>query len=195
VSSADWAYLASLTGSQFQNGGHRSLWQPTMTAIAATATDVGNLATITLGYAQSSAASYAAQLALAGGTQGIGTEELDLVLKALLGSGAFVDVERLIARRPVTTNSDYQILPQDFFNAMLLTTSGTRTYTLPDWSSLPLYVPPLLGKNRSGNNLTIQRSGTDVIDNAATSVTVPTGSSWEIYRDGGTGQFESRVFA
>lgn len=193
MSSADWAYLASLTSSQFQNGGHRSLWQPTMTAIAASATDVGSLATITLGYAQSAAASYAAQLALAGGTQGIGTEELDLPLRALLGSGAFVDIERLIARRPVTANSDYQILPQDFFGAMLLTTSGTRTYTLPEWSDMPLYVPPLLGKNRSGNNLTIQRSGTNTIDNAATSVTVPTGASWEVYKSDSSGLWEMRV--
>lgn len=195
MSSSDWYYLGALTSSQFQNGGHRTYWQPTMAALSATAIDVGTYAIQVQTYYNLVAQTYGAQLALSGGSLGIGTEELDLPLRAMLGSGAFTDIERVISRRPVTTNSTYQILPADFFNAMLLTTSGTRTYTLPAWSDMPLYTPPLLGKNRSGNNLTIATSGSDTIDAAASSVTVPTGSSWEVYKDGSSGVWESRVFA
>ena len=112
-----------------------------------------------------------------------------------IGSAAFVDLEQVLVRRPVTQDATYQILPIDFWTSLLLTTSGTRTYTLPAWSDMPQFVPALIGKNRSGNNLTLARSGSDTIDAAATSVTVPTGSSWEIYKSDTSGLWESRGFA
>ena len=108
---------------------------------------------------------------------------------------AFADMRQFAIRRPVTQDATYQIVPIDFWTSLLLTTSGTRTYTLPAWADMPDFVPPLIGKNRSGNNLTLARTGTDTFDAAATSVVVPTGSHWEVYKSDTSGLWETRVFA
>ncbi len=164
-----------------------------LNAIAAVANYVAAQATQATGQAAAAAASYTLQQSLGMAAWGVGTDGLDLPLTTLLGSAAFADFELLLARRPVTRDATYQILPIDFWASFLVTTSGTRTYTLPLLSDMPENIRPLIGKNRSGNNLAIARSGSDTIDAAATSLTVPTGSGWEIYR--GTSQWESRVFA
>ena len=195
MSSSDWYYLGGLTGTQFANGGHRALWQPTMTAIANTAQDVANFAGQANVYYTLTAQTYAALLAVVGGSMNVGTEGLDLPLNTQLGNAAFVDLEQVLIRRPVTQDATYQIVPSDFWTTLLLTTSGTRTYTLPAWSSMPQFVPPLIGKNRSGNNLTLAPTGSDTFDAAAASVTVPTGSSWEVYKSDTSGLWETRVFA
>lgn len=195
MSSSDWYYLGGLTGTQFANGGHRALWQPTMTAIANTANDVANFAGQSQVYYTLQAQTYAAMLALTGGSMGVGSEGLDVPLTVFLGSAAFVDIEQVAAGRPVTQNSSYQIVPADFWTTLLRATSGTPTYTLPLWSDMPANVPPLPGINRSGASITIARSGSDTINAAATSVTVPNGSSFDIWKDDSAGLWEVRVYA
>lgn len=195
MSQSDWTYLASITAGMLANGGHRTYFQPALAAVAATAADVAGYATTVADTYSLVLGTYQLQLALSGGSTGVGTDALDVPHNVLLGSAAFANITQFAIRRPVTQDAAYQIVPQDFWTAMLLTTSGTRTYTLPAWSDMPEFVPALPGKNRSGNNLTIARSGSDTIDNAATSVTVPTGSSYDIYKSDTSGLWEVRVFA
>lgn len=195
MSQSDWTYLAARTAADFANGGHRTYFVPSLSAIAATAQDVADYATTVADTYSLVLGTYTLQLALSGGTTGVGMDPLDVPHNNLLGSAAFANITQFAIRRPVTQDATYQIRPQDFWTAMLLTTSGTRTYTLPAWSDMPEFVPALSGKNRSGNNLTIARSGSDTIDAAATSVTVPTGSSYEIFKSDTSGLWESRVYA
>lgn len=195
MSADDWAFLEGLTSSQFENGGHRTVFVPACVAVGATGNDMAAIAASVAEYYALMGAIYTAMLAVSGGTLGIGADEYDVSLNVLRGNASFANISQFAIRRPVTQDAAYQIVPQDFWSAMLLTTSGTRTYTLPAWSDMPDFVPPLLGKNRSGNNLTLARTGTDTIDAAATSVTVPTGSSWELYKSDTSGLWEARVFA
>lgn len=195
MSTTDVAYLAARVSADFQSGGHRTYFVPSLAAVAAVANDVAAYSDATSAYYGLTAATYTLMLSISGGSMGIGTEALDVPLNGLLGGLAFADLRQVLIRRPVTQDATYQILPTDFWGSMLLTTSGTRTYTLPAWSDMPDFAPALLGKNRSGNTLTLARSGTDTIDAAATSVSVPTGSSWEIYKSDTSGLWESRVFA
>jgi hypothetical protein len=195
VSSADWAYLAARTSADFENGGHRTYFVPVLAAIAATGQDVAAYAETVGEYYGLVSNIYGAVLDVAGGTLGVGYDQLDVPLRNMLGAGAFLTMQQHGIRRPVTRDATYQILPADFYTDLIITTSGTRTYTLPAWSDMPDYVPPLVGKNRSGNNLTVQRSGTDTMDAAATSITVPTGSHWEVFKSETSGTWETRVFA
>lgn len=195
MSATDWAYLAARTSAEFQNGGHRTYFVPTLAAIAASANDVGDMAEDVQNYYSLMAGLYELALAVSGGALGVGTEQLDVPVNVGLGGLAYLGTQQALIRRPVTRDAAYQIVPADFWAEMLLTTSGTRTYTLPLWTDMPDFVPPLPGKNRSGNNLTIARSGSDTIDAAATSVTVPTGSSYDIFKSDTAGLWEVRVFA
>jgi len=195
VSAADRAYLAARTSADFASGGHRLYFPGSLNAVAAVGNDVAADATAVASYYSLVQASYTLMLSISGGSLGIGTEGLDVPLISGLGSAAFVDIPQIVARRLVTKDAAYQILAADFWNTILLTTSGTRTYTLPAWTDMPDFVPPLIGKNRSGNNLTLARTGSDTIDAAATSVTVPTGSHWELYKSDTSGLWETRVFA
>jgi len=195
VSATDRAYLAARVASEWANGGFRTVHVPSLNAVAAVGADVAADASTVSTYLAAAGALYAQMLLVSGGSLGIGSEGLDLSLNAQLGAAAFAEFRQFAVRRPVTQDATYQIVPTDFWTSMLLTTSGTRTYTLPAWSDMPDFVPPLIGKNRSGNNLTLARTGTDTIDAAATSVTVPTGSSWELYKSDTSGLWETRVFA
>ena len=195
MSAEDWYYLGGFQASLWPNGGHRTYLTPVIQAVGRSAQDVGNFAILSQNYYALSAGILTTMMSISGGTLGVGTEGLDVSLNALQGSAAFVDIEQIVSRRPVVADLNYQIQPQDFWNALLLTTSGARTYTLPLWSDMLGRVPPLLGKNRSGAALTINRAGTDTIDGAASSLTVPTGSSYEIYLSDTAGLWESRIFA
>lgn len=195
MSTTDVAYLAARTSADFENGGHRTYFAPSLTAVAAVGNDISNAYDAVAAYSALVSATYTLMLSISGGSLGLGTEVLDVPLNASLGNAAFASIQQFAIRRPVTQDATYQIVPQDFWTTMLLTTSGTRTYTLPAWSDMPDHVPALIGKNRSGANLTLARSGTDTIDAAATSVTVPTGSSWELYKSDTSGLWETRVFA
>lgn len=195
MSATDWAYLAARTSAELQAGGHRTYFVPILAAIAATANDVGDMAEDVQNYYSLIGGLYNLALAVSGGTLAVGSDQLDVPLNVGLGGLAFLGQQQALIRRPVTRDAAYQIVPADFWTDMLLTTSGTRTYTLPLWSDMPDFVPPLSGKNRSGNNLTIARRGSDTMDAAATSVTVPTGSSYDIYKSDTAGLWEVRVYA
>ena len=185
MSAADRAYLAARTSADFENGGHRTYFQPSLAAVAAVGNEVATYTDAVEEYYGLVAGLYASVLAYSGGTLGVGYDQTDVPLRVTLGSGAFVDVEQIIAPLVTTQDATYQILPQDFGN-MLRVTSGTRTWTLPSAADLPDRAPPLLIKNRSGNNLTINRSGSDTIDAAATSLTVATGASIKIIKASAT---------
>jgi hypothetical protein len=195
VSTADVAYLAARTPTDFLSGGHRTYFQPSLAAVAGVSNDIANAYAGIEAYSALVSATYTLMLSISGGSLGIGTEGLDVPVNTTLGSAAFADIEQIVIRRVVTQDAAYQVVAEDFWTSMLLTTSGTRTYTMPAWSSMPDFVPPLIGKNRSGANLTLARTGSDTFDAAATFVTVPTGSSWEIYKSPTSGLWESRVFA
>lgn len=195
MSSADWAYLAARTGADFENGGHRTYFVPVLAAIAATGQDVASYATTVGEYYGLVSNIYTAILDVSGGTLGSGYDQLDVPLRNMLGSGAFANMAQFAIRRVTTRDAAFQIVPQDFWTEMLLTTSGTRTYTLPAWSDMPDFVPALPGKNRSGNNLTLAPTGSDTINGAGSSITIATASSYDIYKSDTSGAWEVRVYA
>jgi hypothetical protein len=175
MSTTDWAYLAARTSADFANGGHRTYFVPSLNAVANTANDMAALAEDASDAAAAAAATYTLNLALGVSAYGVGTEPLDLPRTVDLGGAAFVETDVLLGVFPSTQNAAYQMLPTDF-RRLLLTTTGTNTWTLPLAADLPdgwhcWY------RNRSGANLTIQRSGSDTFNAAATSVTISTGAA------------------
>jgi hypothetical protein len=162
------------------NGGHRLWFLPLIQDIVIQAVTMqGNADTADTARTAAEAA-LAAILAVSGGTLGIGTEPLDLVRVNDLGTLAFLDEDVINGFVFKTQNGSYQINSTDK-NKLLLTTSGTNTWTLPLLADLPPRWFTRI-KNRSGNNLTINRSGSDTINAAATSLTVSNGSSVIIAR-------------
>ena len=127
-------------------------------------------------YADSVSATYALAQALAVPAYGVGLDALKLPRAGDLGNAAFRDWEAQHGIVTNTQNAAYQITLHDF-GKLLLTTSGTNTFTLPAATDLPdgwwcQY------HNISGANLTLQRSGSDTINGvAATSSVVATGSA------------------
>lgn len=179
----------SATGTRnLDNGGHRSWFLPLIQDVVAQALEIENNAGSANTAAAAAAASLAAMLAISGGTTGIGTEPFDLVRVNDLGTMAFLDEDVVMGFVFNTQNTTYQIRTTDK-NKILLTTSGINTWTLPLLSDLP---PRWFFriKNRSGNNLTLNRSGSDTINAAATSLTIATGTSVLIARSG-TSTWES----
>lgn len=173
--SAAAARLAARVSSQYANGGHRTYFTPDLNDAATVAGEVANDANSAASSAAAAAASLATAQAIVGATQGVGTDGMDVPQNATLGTAARADINRLRGKFSLICDSNYQILPQDF-GKVLITTSGTRTWTLPLGTDLPegwfIHV-----KNRSGNNLTINRSGSDGINAAATSLTIANGAS------------------
>jgi len=164
------------------NGGHRLWFLPLTQDIVAEAARIQANQTSATAAAAAAQASLSAMLAVSGGTLGIGTEPLDLVRAGDLGSAAFLDEDVINGIVVNTQNTTYTINITDK-SKLLLTTSGTNTWTLPLLSTLPprWY---FRYKNRSGNNLTFNRSGSDTINAAATSLVVATGTSGIIARSG-----------
>ena len=162
------------------NGGHRFWFLPLVQDVVTEALNIQSLSGAATSAAVSAGTSLAALLAVSGGTLGIGTEPFDLVRVNDLGSMAFLDEDVVNGLVFYTQNTTYQLLLQDK-SKVLLTTSGTNTWTLPLLANLPQRWFTRV-KNRSGFNLTINRSGTDTINAAATSLVIATGTSVLIAR-------------
>jgi len=176
MSAEDWTYLAARSDADFPNGLFRTYFRPSLNAIGRTAQDVAFLTVQVQAYLDSISAIYALAQALAVPAYGVGLDAMKLPRAGDLGNAAFRDWEAQHGIVTNTQNAAYQITLHDF-GKLLLTTSGTNTFTLPLATDLPdawwcLY------HNISGANLTIQRSGTDTINGvAATSIVVATGSA------------------
>jgi hypothetical protein len=124
--------------------------------------------------ASAAAASLALAQAITGGAQGVGGDSMDVPRNVELGCAAFWEADGLRGRFPVARGAAYQLVPQDYGRTLIAET-GTLTWTLPLLSSLTTGWW-FSAWNRSGNTLTIQRSGADVIGSAGTSVTVADGA-------------------
>lgn len=176
--------LAGRVAADYANGGHRTVFVPDLNAVATVAGGVAVDAASAASAAIQAAASLAAALDLTGGAVDIGGDQLALPRNTELGEAAFSDVMQMVGLWPETRDATYQILPQDFAK-VVRATSGTRTWTLPAAESVPdgWWI---VFKNRSGNNLTINRSGSDTIDAAATSLTIATGASLTVVKASAT---------
>jgi hypothetical protein len=160
--------------SDYYNGGHTTHFINDLNDMAAVADYAGDQAAEAAASSAAASASYALSLGFSLAAYGIGTQPLHLPRAGSLGALAFMGQEALRVL-PNTQNATYQITPHDF-GKMLLTTSGTNTWTLPLAADLPegwwcLY------RNRSGNNLTINRSGADTFNAAATTLAISTGAA------------------
>lgn len=166
------------------NGGHRTWFLPLIRDVVAQAAIIQADATT----ANSAAAIAVSALQLiqdiSGGAISVGSGSLELVRSIDLGTMAFMNEEAVNGFFFNTQNTTYQILLQDK-NKILLTTSGTNTWTLPLCSDVPMGFKFGV-KNRSGNNLTINRSGSDTINAAATSLTQATGTTTWIGKSSAT---------
>ncbi len=159
----------------YLNGGHVSYFIPDLNDMATIADYFVEVSETTIAYAEAAAANYALQVALGGGAYAVGTQMLSLPRVANLGSGAFIEANVALGLWPVTKNTTYTIEVHDF-RKVLLCTSGTNTWTLPEAQYLPdgwfcCFI------NRSGNNLTINRGGTDTFNAAATTLAVASAAS------------------
>lgn len=180
MSAAARAQLAGRVTSDYANGGHRAVFVPDLNAVADVAVEVATNAADAIAAAEQAAASLALALGITGGAVAIGGDPLDVPRNTELGSAAFIDAMALAGMVVETHDATYQIVPGDFAKVMR-TTSGTRTWTLPVAADVPIGWW-CVAKNRSGNNLTINRGGSDTIDAAATSLTIATGSSLTIVK-------------
>ena len=172
--SANTDYLAARVDADFSALQHLTYFRPSLLAVGAVGREVAADATAAAASAAAASASYALSLGFSLAAYGIGTQPLHLPRAGSLGALAFMEQEALRVL-PNTQNATYQITPHDF-GRLLLTTSGTNTWTLPLAADLPegwwcLY------RNRSGNNLTINRSGADTFNAAATTVAISTGAA------------------
>lgn len=189
--------LSARLPSHYLNGSHRQYLIPDFNDMAAVAQMTANNATSAAASATSASGALATMIGLGASAYGIGIDGTYLVRGASLGSAAFASADLLRSCRARVADSNYQIVPHDFGFVMLLATSGTRTYTLPAWADMPEHAPLLRGKNRSGNNLTINPGAADAINGgtAGVGVTVATGNSWDICKGETTGAWELRVYA
>jgi hypothetical protein len=178
------ARLGARTYNDYANGGHRTVFVPDLNDVANVVTEAVNADTDAIKQAGLAAASLASMVALGpGGTQGIGVPDPDRVpLGAFLGSAAFADLDAILGIQAVLQNAAYQMVSQDR-GSLLVCSSGTQTWTLPLSSDVP-WNWFVRYKNRSGNNLTIARTGADTIDGAAANLTVVTATSGYIVRIG-----------
>lgn len=169
------AQLAARTLVQYlADSGYITIFPSDLNAVAVIGSDVSAKATSTAASAALVAASVATAQAIVGLTQKVGTEVLALPRNVELGGSAYIDFDQMKGINPNTQNAAYQMLMQDF-GKLLLNTSGTNTWTLP----LALDLPEgwwALYRNRSGNNLTIVRSGADTFNAAATTIAIATGN-------------------
>lgn len=189
--------LSARLPSHYLNGSHRQYLIPDFNDMAAVAQMTANNATSAADSATAASGALATMIGLGASAYGIGIDGTYLVRAASLGSAAFASADLLRSCRARVVDSNYQIVPHDFGVLMLLTTSGTRTYTLPAWADMPEHAPLLRGKNRSGNNLTLNPGASDAINGGSTGagVTVPTGSSYDVCKGEATGAFEVRITA
>lgn len=107
-------------------------------------------------------------------TDGPGTNTTEVPRGFELGGAAFLEPIALSGLFSSSKTSNYQINTSDF-RKLLLAVSGTLTFTLPLSANVPdgwwcRY------RNRSGNTLSISRSGSDTINSGVTVVSVTTDS-------------------
>lgn len=176
--------LQARLGSQYLSGGHRTYLISDFNDVAAVGQMTANNATQAAASAASAASSYSLMVALGASAYGVGIDATDLPRVASFPSGGFAELLAALGIFPNTQNGSYQITPHDF-GKLLLTTSGTNTWTLPLAADLPE------GwfcrwRNRSGNNLTLNRSGADTFNAAATTIALATGTSGMIVRTSST---------
>lgn len=188
MSAAALARLAARVASDYANGGHRTYFSPDLNDVAGVVGDAVAADTSALAAALAAGQSLAAALAIVGAAQGVGAAGDEVPLVVELGSATFVPWGRLLGIPVNTQNGAWQMLPQDF-GTLLLTSSGTNTWTLPASTDLPNWWQ-VRYKNRSGNNLTLARTGTDTINGAGSNVTIATGAQGTLIR-AATGAFET----
>jgi len=175
MSAADWAFLAARTAGEFANDGHRTWFVPSLTAVAATAIDVAAFATAAQASAAAASGSLATQLALGTPANGVNNTPMGLPRMSMLNGEAFRAWDQAAALVVNTQDATYQITEHDG-GKLLLCTSGTRTWTLPAAADVWIGWQARL-RNRSGNNLTLNRTGSDTINGAGSNLTVATGSA------------------
>jgi hypothetical protein len=175
MSAADWAFLAARTAGDFANDGHRTYFVPSLTAVAATAIDVSAFATAAAASAAAASGSLATQVALGTAANGVGNEPMDLPRMSMFNGEAFRQWDMAGALIPSTQNAAYQITEHDT-GKLLLTTSGTNTWTLPLAADVWVGWTTRI-RNRSGNNLTLARTASDTINGAGSNLTVATASA------------------
>lgn len=146
-----------------------------LNAIAAVANLTASSATQAAASASAAAGSLATQVALGLPANGVGNEPLDLPRMSMLNGEAFRQWDMAAGLQVNTQDATYQITEHDS-GKLLLCTSGTRTWTLPAASDVWVGWQARL-RNRSGNNLTLDRTGSDTINGAGSSLTIATGSA------------------
>jgi hypothetical protein len=175
VSAADWSFLLNLQVTQFQSGGHRTWLIPAYQAVARTGYDVAGFATQAQASAAAASGSLATQLALGTPANGVNNAPMGLPRMSMLNGEAFRAWDQAAALVVNTQDATYQITEHDG-GKLLLCTSGTRTWTLPAAADVWVGWQARL-RNRSGNNLTLNRTGADTINGAGSNLTVATGSA------------------
>jgi hypothetical protein len=177
MSATDVAYLAGLTDASFSPIGYRTNFRPALNAVAGAANDVASDVTSVAATKAAIDAVYALFAALDAGAYGVGIDPVHLVRALNLGGLAFQDPYTALGTPTNTQNAAYQVLLQDF-SKLLLTTTGTNTWTMPTAAALPFGWKCYL-RNRSGNNLTMAVAASDTINagGAGISLTVATGSA------------------
>jgi hypothetical protein len=191
MADADRTRLAGRVQADYDGFGYAALFVDDLNAVAAVGNDVADDAATAATAAATTAASILTQTALdvanagasaaaaavslstsqaiTGAVQGIGTAPLMVPRNAELPPAPTAGLF------PIVRGASYQITPHDAAPRVLIAASGTLTWTLPLLSQLdPGW--SLRVWNRSGNTLTINRAGTDVIGAADTSVTVANGT-------------------
>ncbi len=158
--------LAARVQADYLNNKHLLNLMGDLNAIAALANYMAALATQAQASSADASASLALMQALGASAYGIGTAALSLPRASDLGSAAFLDAQYLGGVVNLQ-NAAYQMTVHDY-GKLMLTTSGTNTFTLPAGTDLPdgwwcAFM------NISGANLTFARTGSDTINAAATS--------------------------
>jgi hypothetical protein len=191
MADADRTRLAGRVQADYDGFGYAALFVDDLNAVAAVGNDVADDAATAATAAATTAASILTQTALdvanaeaaaaaaaislstsqaiTGGVQGIGTAPLMAPRNAELPPAPTAGLF------PIERGTAYQITPHDAAPRVLIAASGTLTWTLPLLADLDAGWSVRVW-NRSGNTLTINRSGSDVIGAAGTSLTVADGA-------------------
>lgn len=167
------ARLLARVQNDYLDNGHIPLLIDDYNAVARVGNYTAQQATAAAASAAAAANSYALMVALGASAYGVGIDLADLVRAGQLGGMAFMEPTTTLGRFVNTKDETYQIRPDDFAKVLLLT-SGTRTHTLPLAADLPEGWW-CMWNNRSGNNYTVNRSGTDTFNAAATTIALSTG--------------------
>ena len=159
----------------YLNSNHLTNLIPDLNAIAVVANAVSAWAEQAQASANAASASYALQVALGLAANGVNNSPMGLPRMVQLNSEGFRLWDMAVSHVVNTQDATYQITEHDA-TKLLLCTSGTRTWTLPAATDVWVGWQCRL-RNRSGNNLTLNRTGSDTINGAASGITIATGSA------------------